>query len=128
MSKLVSKCCVCGKVYGVTTTDDGSDRERFSHGYCGSGCAAFTIVQIMFFDKSIDCFNLEEGQEVGGIYYFHGQEIRRFILRTGDEAIVINYIDTAYNEEVVVHTKDTAHMHRVVKEEVKKWDMPAVLL
>jgi hypothetical protein len=130
MCKLISKCCVCGKTMGITTCAvNGVDtyEEKISHGYCSTACMAFVPVQVMFWDDKLGTFNLDQAYQVGQLYYFRGEELKRFLLRINHEAIVINYNDTSYNEEIVVHTENADHMNRVVKEEVKKWNLVAVL-
>ena len=129
MCKLVSKCCVCGTIMSVTTCSIngvGDTEEKVSHGQCNN-CMVWTPVQLMFWDANLGMVNMDQGQQVGARFYWKGQELRRYIMRTGEMALAINISDTAYNEEVVVSTKNQAHMHRVLKDEAKKWDIPVIL-
>jgi len=130
MCKLISTCCVCGKIMGVTTcvvNGVAAQEERVSHGYCSDDCKRFVPVQLMFWDAILGAVNMDQGQQVGAKFYWKGKEITRYIMRAGDMALAINISDTAYNEEVVVSTTNQAHMHRVLKDEAKKWDIPVIL-
>lgn len=121
MGKLISKCCVCGRVYGSVLVQ--GDEEKVSHGYCSVICTQAIEHQVMFWDESLNCFNMDRAFEVNGKYYFRGQELGIYIVVDSVEVVVINVLGGRYNEEVVIISDNHSHKLRVAKEEAKKWNL-----
>lgn len=132
MNKLISKCCVCGKVYGAQTTSiKGVDdaEESFSHGYCGKDCADATEIEIMDFAAD-GLAILERGFMVGENLYYRMLWVDSFIrinkdpvmceMRVWDEEIGFYDVFTTFNtgandlKETLAHGKAWAQAEEMV--------------
>jgi hypothetical protein len=126
MGTMIRKCAVCGKIMGSITMNT-FDGERTSHGYCSDECSAFVPVQLMFWDEKIGCFNMDQGQYVGGAYYYKCEPLERYICQHENVVYGINTNGEYYAEEAIEHCSNKGHALRVMKEESKKWDVKIIL-
>lgn len=81
MGMFISKCCVCGKVYG-SYTDNNFEGEKISHGYCSTDCTEAREAQIMVWSDEHDMFVLERAFWVGSKLYYNGAFITDVIVYT----------------------------------------------
>jgi hypothetical protein len=90
MAKLISKCCVCGRIYGVTTCDMnglGKDEERYSHGFCSKACEKADYVQLAFWNHDMNCVDMTKGKMVEGVLYHAGEKVTHYTTHDRHERI-----------------------------------------
>ncbi len=107
--KLISKCCVCGTTYGVTTVSDGSDTEKVSHGYCSKACAGRTEVQIMLWSDQHGMFVLERAYVVEERLYFGGRAVNQYVESMGkvfNWDTTMGFYDTQLSLEATLDRKE----------------------
>ena len=80
--KLISQCCVCGKVYAVKKcyckgVDD--NEERVSHGYCSTECMNSTPVEASVWMDNLRMFTIVTGFLVGDKVYHDGKLVGNII-------------------------------------------------
>lgn len=123
MSKFISTCCVCGKVYCVTTQADGKDVERVSHGYCGKDCAEQTPVQIAIWDDKLNCHMLDAANmTAGGRIYHHLKAIDTLVtINKKDKRIEsLFWDDVMYEIAEFEPFTNEEHGNRLIKEAAKR--------
>lgn len=79
MCKLISKCCVCGRVYGITTKGQSTTNEIVSHGYCSNDCTNHTAVQITVWMDKYNMFVFERAYVVNEKMFFNGEFQQAYI-------------------------------------------------
>lgn len=126
MGTMVRKCSVCGEVMGAVTMDT-FDGERVSHGYCSVECSNFESVQLMFWDEKLGCINMDAACRVGGNYYFRGKQIMNYLFRHGNHLYGANTDGERYDEGIILEAQNDGHLTRVLREEIQKHKIMAIL-
>lgn len=119
--KFISKCYVCGNVYGAVTQDDGKDGERISHGYCSDGCANQVPVQIMYWSKDAGCRVLDEGNMATDGHIYHKMMAIDTLVTINDKRMELLSWDNGMYELVWFEAFTTKeHGNRLLTDAVKK--------
>ena len=118
MTKFISKCCVCGKVYCVTSIP-GDDEEKISHGYCSTNCSGFDALQLLVWSDEFGIRVPDQGNRtISGRIYYHGEAVDSLVRFSRKELQVEKLVwDGSYYEtKDVVLADNEGHGLRLAKE------------
>jgi len=121
MGKLISKCCVCGRIYGVLSMPS-IDGERYSHGYCSKECMKFTPVQVMVWDKTKNCRLLDAAHmNATGRIFYRDEAIDKCITFNKKEQRIdsLFWNDVMYEIAEFEPVDNDGHANRILKEAVE---------
>ena len=122
MGKLISKCCVCGRVYGAVSMSS-IDGEKYSHGYCSKECMKFTPVQVMVWDKTNNCRLLDAANmnATGRIFYRENAIDKCITFNKKEQRIdSLFWNNVMYEIEEFEPVQNEGHASRLLKEAVQE--------
>ena len=101
MALLITKCCVCGRIYKtehVEIKDLGNNDERISHGYCSKDCSQAGVLQAFVMDENLHIFTGERAFTVNSKIYIKGTFLTSFISWCGNNYSMNIWNDSFYEE------------------------------
>jgi hypothetical protein len=105
MAKLISKCCVCGRIYKVVTINMqsvGKDEERTSHGYCSIACSEAEQVSLLVWDNELGLLNMDKGSVLGEHLYHRGVLQKHYLEHLAKESVPQEFKDYAKQLGLVI--------------------------
>lgn len=130
MCKLISKCCVCGTIYGVTKCNivgQDSNSEKVSHGYCSPACQKFTETQLLVWNNTLgECgtFVLDAGYISNDTLYYKGVRVEVYLTLCNTGV----YTNNGNSEEMIFYSPSKKEALTFAKNEARAFNLPIIIL